>query len=166
MAGVMINGTPDSKTGATQFVKVKDTPKDLELTDRVSPVFEVPNDGSGVLITAFGLCTNLFLEQVKVRIDEMPQGGPDCCSCKVDAISTVPENNITNSENVKQPAACNETSGMGITPRSSQAVLAVPGYYRFCATSDRIGSLSLCARLLTPEAMANIPPALVFGNST
>ena len=168
MAGIMLNAPTVGEAGGTQYLKIKDsdTPLFTQISaGRCSEVFRVPNDGSGVLISAYCLTKPLKIEMVKIDVQDMPDGGPDCCSCNVVNAMSLSPTGITEAESVSQLHQGNRgvwAMGYGV----NMGVLAVPGSYRLCTQeSCDLSDLKVCARLVSPEAMANMPAQLIFGNT-
>lgn len=166
MAGTMINAPALGTEGETKFLRIKESDTELftETTD-CSEVFKVENDGSGILLTAFCLEQPLFIEMVKVNIQKMPSGGADCCTCKVEGNASLLPQGLTAAQCIQQLSGGKRGSwAMGYAV--NMGIIAVPGSYRLCPTDAcDLSNVSVCARLISPEGMANIPSELIFGNT-
>lgn len=166
MAGKMINPPALGAEGETKFIRVKEADTELfQETDDSSEVFKVANDGSGILLTAFCLEQPLFIEMVKIDIQKMPSGGPDCCTCKVEGNASLLPQNLTDAECVSQ-LSCGKRGSWAMGYGVNMGVIAVPGSYRLCPTEPcDLSNVSVCARLISAEGMKNIPSELIFGNT-
>ena len=164
MAGTWV--APDL-IGETEFIKVGDTP--VELLGALdlkacAPVFTVPNDGRGVLLQAFNLCTALKIRMVQTYVQGMPNGGPDCQGCDDMKEMDILPTGVRLVETVDQIDASNDCGMWGMSPGANMGILTVPGAYRICACEETdAGQFSLIARTVSKEAMANIPTPLIFG---
>jgi len=168
MAGTMINAPALGSTGETKFVTVTETDRPLfkEVADTsCSEVFKVPNDGSGVMLTTFKLCQPLVIEMVKTNVQDMPSGQSSCCTCKVEHVMSMAPSSVEAREAVLQTAD-GERGLWAIGQGANMGILAVPGSYRLCAVNKcSPQDLSVCAKLVSPESMKNIPTSLIFGNN-
>lgn len=168
MPGQMINAPTTGVAGETQFIALSEN--DSALFDGMnegscSEVFKVPNDGQGVMLTAFCLTKPLYIEMVKVDIQDIPSGGPDCCTCQVESTSALKPQTLSNAECVTQLTDGNRgVWGMGYGV--SMGVLTMPGSYRLCCDKPcDLSGVVVCAKLISASSMANVPSQLIFGNT-
>lgn len=167
MVGKMINAPKSGSEEGTQFVRLTLTDRQLFQSpedDQYSEVFQVPNDGQGVLLTSYCLEQPLLIQRVKVDVQAMPSGGPDCCVCKVEASAPM-ATELSDAECVEQ-TACGKRGAWAMGYGVNTGVVSVPGSYRLRAmTPGDLDRFTVCAKLITKPAMMNIPRQLIFGNT-
>lgn len=156
-----------AQTGKTEFVKIGDAP--IELMNKLSlnacaPVFTVPNNGEGIMLQAFDLCTSLQIRMVQTDVQDMPSGLQGCCSCAITKVMDIMPTGVRNVESVDQLDDMNAAGTWGMTSGANIGILVVPGAYRICACEETdAGEFTLVARRISKEAMANMPTPLIFG---
>lgn len=165
--GEWVDGSLIDDVEEERYVRVGETPVDLlELngSEMTSPVFQVGSNGSGVLLQMFRGCTDVLVEMVKIDTMDMPHGGPDCCSCKVEMFQAM-------------KSTCPSLSGLvgqmdeggakvwAITPTDNLGLITVPGSYRLIIPKGECSEvINICARLIPPEGVQAFPAPLIFGN--
>ena len=161
MAGeeIMTDGTGE-KIKELDSVKVGNTPVDLfdaESASQESAVFTVGNDGSGVLLSAFGNCCDLIVMKVKTNVQDMPHEEGKCCHAS--ATSFLAPNNITHEDTVDQGCG-----NWALTTEGNTGVITVPGCYQvFLCDETCLTEFSLCAQKISAAAINNIPRQMISG---
>ena len=158
MAGEIIAGTSWAEEPEEQeYIKIGETPEELlGKGDEESPVFTVPSDGNGVLLSAYGVCSDLKLVKVYIPATGMPSKDTSCCFVSVKSIVQQPT--IEEADTVNQ-----DCGAWMLNSGANTGVLTVPGTYALL--SDEGSQAIVTAQIIAAAAVQNTPDNLKFGHT-